>query len=189
MSNTRFPVARRVRPLLVLAAVFVWTACGDGTSPTPEPPAFHGPYALDQWTATSILDGTTAITPATGEADTARFSYTVNLGNPAGGVSFRTASYSAVAANNGTVTLDWEYTGFHAFFATRAQLIVWAGTAGGQVDSVEIDQATGGGYSFSGSSAIAVEAGQPFGFTIGGSNFDSNSRLDGILKVFNFTAP
>ncbi|MGH9262075.1 MAG: hypothetical protein ACRD08_19630, partial [Acidimicrobiales bacterium] len=130
---------------------------------------------MDRWTASSFQGGATTIAPASGEADTAEFSYGVHLGNPGPGVSHRTASFQATAARSGTVTLDWVYRGYHAFFLTNAVLVVFAETAAGRTEIVEIDQEAGGGFVLSGSTTIDVEAGRPFGVVIGGSNFDSDS--------------
>lgn len=51
------------------------------------------------------------------------------------------------------------------------------------------NQSTTGPRTISGSSAIWVEEGYDFGFILGGSNFDSNSKLSGTLTVSNFIAP
>jgi hypothetical protein len=181
------------RSLWLPAILAMVSACGDGngTGPGPNPvEGFRGPYALDQWTASGITGGSTSILPIVAETDTAWFAYTVNLGNPGQGVSHRTATFSATAARSGTVTLDWQYTGYHAFFLTNATLVAFAAHASGApTEVVEINQEAPGGFSFSGSTTIDVEAGQTFGVTIGGRNFDSDSRLNGTLKVFNFSAP
>ncbi len=189
MWNTR----NLARWLWLPAVLALASACGDGnsTSPAPNPiEGFRGPYALDQWMVSGITGGTTSILPNAAETDTAWFAYSVNLGNPSSGVSFRTATFSATAPRSGTVTLDWQYTGYHAFFSTNATLMAFAAHASGApTEVVEINQEASGGFSFSGSTRIDVEAGQTFGVTIGGRNFDSNSRLEGTLKVFNFVAP
>ena len=189
MWNISYTIGPRSRWLGLLAAILALPACGDDGNGPSGPEGFRGPYTLDNWTASGITGGTTSITPAAGAADTARFSYLVDLGNPGNGVSFRTATYSVPAAHSGTVTFDWVYTGYHAFFATRAYLVVYAQTSSGTTEIPLIDDVASGGFSFNGTATIEVEAGLPFGVTIGGSNFDSDSELDGTLKVFNFDAP
>ena len=179
------------RSLWLPAVVAVVAACGDGNGTGPNPVAgFRGPYSLDQWTVTGITGGSTGMRPIVAETDTAWFEYAVNLGNPGDGVSFRTATFSVTAAHGGTVRFDWQYTGYHAFFQTNATMVAFAErAAGGRAEVVAVNQSAGGGFSFSGSTTIGVEAGKPFGVTIGGKNFDSDSRLNGTLKVFNFRAP
>jgi len=136
------------------------------------------------------MGGATSLSPPTGEASEADFSYNVDLGNPAGGVSQRTATLSIVAPESGSVSFDWVYTGFHAFSNVNARLTVFAERAAGTTTIVEIDQDAGGNsFSFSGSSTIQVEAGMKFGIIVGGSNFDSNSKLRGTLTISNLNAP
>src|SRR5262249_60600897 len=85
-------------------------------------PGFVGPYELESWTSSGITGGSTTITPSSGPATSAQFSYNVNLGNPGGGVTFRTATFSTTAAASGTVSLNYDYAGFHAFFMTNQTL-------------------------------------------------------------------
>jgi hypothetical protein len=173
---------------LAIGALAV-SGCSDSTGPATG--GFRGSYAMGNWVASSIFGGTTAITPAAGETDTAKFSYTVNLGNPASGVSFRTATYSTTAAASGPVQFDWRYTGYHAFFQVDGTFEVFAATSATDTTFVgEVNQDVGGqSFSLTGSATIQVVAGQKFGVIIGGSNSDSDSRLIGTLAVFNFKAP
>lgn len=109
--------------------------------------------------------------------------------DPAG---FGTNSWdlSSTANEDGTITLFYEYTGFHAFF----QVTVFAeafvtGTSGtttvplindGPVDCCTAPSA---GFTYSGQVTLSVEAGDTFGFRFGGSNGDSNNQLAGTFTV------
>jgi uncharacterized protein YjdB len=141
------------------------------------------------WTSSGIAGGTTTIDPVNGDTESVTLGYNVNLGNPGGGVSLRTATFSTVATGTGTVSLDWTYAGYHAFFQVNARLTVFAETAAGTTTIVEIDQAAGGGFNFAGSTSIDVEAGRNFGIIVGGSNNDSDSRLQGSVVMTNFSGP
>ena len=116
---------------------------------------FTGAYQADNWSGTrmcgaacwttpGITGGTTTIDPAEGASEPLTLSYDVDLGNPGSGVSQRTATFSAIATGTGTVSFDWAYTGFHAFFQANAELTVFAETGGGTTEIVEVDEAAGG---------------------------------------------
>jgi MYXO-CTERM domain-containing protein len=145
---------------------------------------FVGPYEMQNWSSSGITDGTTSISPGSGPTDTADFGYMVNLGSPGPGVSPRTTDFTVIAAATGIVTFDYTYSGFHSFFATQAQFF----TIGDTIDLIE-DFAPFGNFSVSGSATINVTEGSPFGFRVGGRNFDSNSQLNGTLTITNFFAP
>jgi hypothetical protein len=159
------------------------------------PPAqtgFVGAYESRNWSAAGILEGTTQIAPLCGSSTTADFSYGVNLGNPGGGVSFRTATFSNVAPASGNVTFDWEYTGFHAFFAAEIYFEVFAETSTGRQTQLVIPAGTPGGGGFTQTGTVAnwpIEEGMEWGVVIGGSNFDTNSVLRGTLTISNLDAP
>ena len=146
--------------------------------------AFTGPYAPGQWSTTGIQDGTTAID----FTSSLSLSYHVDL-RPVGlPVSFRTAEFSAVASQSSTFTVDWDYSGFHAFFAADATLQLFADTSQGRVVVHLVPQGTpaGGGFAFSGQNAsIQIEAGMPFGIIVGGQNFDTDGRLIGTVILSN----
>ena len=140
------------------------------------------------WTSSGISGGTTSIEPGDGNSDQVALAYNVDLGNPGGGVSQRTATFSQLATATGEVSFDWAYTGFHAFFQVNAELTVFAERSGGTTTIVEVNQAAGGNsFSFSGSTTITVEAGRRFGIIVGGRNFDSNSRLRGTVEISNLS--
>jgi|GEM_PF-2945057 len=164
----------------------------DGTVTLTEfsrPLALDGAYAMDNWSSSGISEGTTEITPETGDAVVGSFAYAVDLGNPGSGVSFRTATFSAPAGGTGTVSFDYDYTGDHRFFQTQVYLEVFAETSDGTNSIVLVDEENGNGHSYSGSVSIAVEKGMEFGIIVGGGNFDSNSRIDGRVDISKFRGP
>ena len=182
-------VVRRLSVLLICVFTLGLAACSEagdltGTGPDqqivppppppPPPPAeagFVGPWAVTNWSKSAIAGGTTDIR---GWADELVMSYNVDLGVPGPGVSRRSATFQVVPRSSGTVRFDWEYTGFHAFFRSFADLRVRSGSA----INILVDSASSGGNSFTfrGSTSIAVTQGQPLQFQMGGENFDSNSR-------------
>lgn len=164
---------------------------GDGTFGVP---TFQGPYQLQNWTATASNGGATSITPSSGPASSASFAYNINLGG--GGVSFRTWTFQTTAAGNGPISFQWHYTGFHAFFAVRALFQAFAGSAAGNSvitlynpPQQNCCSTPSAGFDVQGTATINVNQGFPFGFIVGGSNFDSNSQLNGTLTISNFSAP
>jgi hypothetical protein len=146
---------------------------------------FTGAYAMQNWSQSGIADGDTSQNPASGATDEAVFGYTVTLPNGSG-VSQRTADFTL---NNslvtGSVTFDYVYTGNHRYFQAAAE---FSTVYGGSVLSVVVNSPTSGGFNFSGSASLIAQAGQSFGFRIGGNNNDSNSHIDGTLTITNFRA-
>jgi hypothetical protein len=172
------------------------TACGDD-SPTapgdsaPSNTGFTGPYSLSNWENTGITDGTTNVGPGDNPKQHASFGYDVNLGDRTGlGISDRYVTFHTEAAASGTVTIEWEYTGYHAFYQTRAHLEFHAARSGeDDVKVSEVSGPAGGGFSFSGSTSFEVEEGEDFGFTLGGGHFDRDGRLRGTLTINRLVAP
>jgi len=153
---------------------------------------FEGPYEMQNWGSSGIPEGTTSITPSSGPTASAEFGYYVFLGYPAGGVGYRTATFYTTAAYTGSISFDWEYYFFHAWFDVYADLYVFADGPSGTT-TIHLVDFYNWGYTgpqtFTGSSTIWVESGYNFGFIVGGSNYDSNSILQGTLTINNFIMP
>ena len=86
--------------------------------------------------------------------------------------------------------------GFHAFFQVTAHLeayVIHAGvtTTTSLVNDGPVDCCTppSGGFHYTGSVDLSVQAGDEYGFRFGGQNFDSNETLQGTFTVFNTSAP
>ncbi|MEQ8316081.1 MAG: GC-type dockerin domain-anchored protein [Phycisphaerales bacterium] len=150
---------------------------------------FSGPYEAQLWQDTGIFEGVTTISPDTGLTDTLTFGYDVDLGNPGPGVPFRTTTFSIEADKSGTISFDYDYSGFHGFASTEVYLEVFAETSDGVTSIVIVDQPDGGGFQYTGSVEIDVEAGMDFGIIVGGGNFDSNSVINGEVELTNFSRP
>jgi hypothetical protein len=107
----------------------------------------------------------------------------------AGGVSGRSASFSAVAPCSGIASFDWAYNGYHAFFQAFTSLEVFSELACGEaVQTLVPNMSVAGTFTFSGVVTIPVEAGAAFGVRVSGGNFDADSRIIGTVRLFNFTA-
>lgn len=183
--------------MFLLSGALGLVGCGDDDPAGPgEPPTNTGftlGYELANWSSSGITGGTTnmALVAGTREEE-AHFTYSVNLGNPGTGVSARVATFSVPATKSGTVTVAWTYTGYHAFYAAYAQLTFFASQGDGVEPQVVVgvpSQAAGGGFGFSGTTTLTVVEGEDFGFTVGGSNYDSDSRLNGDLHITRMTTP
>jgi hypothetical protein len=170
-----------------------WTATasnGGTTSVTPN--------CLDTVTVTDAAGGSSSANfqvGSTPSSSCAAFGYAIDLNNPPGsgqggsGIPARTWSFQSTAATSGTLTFNWQYVGFHSFFEVTALLQVFAGQ-----NTITLYQpaqqncctSPSGGFNVSGTGSIAITAGTPFGFTVGGSNGDLDAVLSGTLFITNF---
>jgi len=164
---------------LRLAALSALCACVAAAG-TPRAVAAPTPWTgSGTGTATVLSDGTLA---------PPKFSY--DYVNPCNCGASGNWTFSTTAAASGFVTLPWTYTGLHAFFEVRVHLeafVVHGATTtvttladGGPAICCTPPSA---GFTYSGTTILAVQAGDTYGFRMSGSNFDSNSILRGTLTV------
>lgn len=179
--------------LFASMAILVIFACSDDDKSVVAPPApppavdlFSGAYAMENWTNSGILEGTTSIDPASGEPTTATFSYNVANGNCISGISFRTTTFEVPVPTSGVVTFDWVYTGFHAWYQANAFLRFFAD--GKELLAVN-RQTVSGSFTLSGSATITVSGPGTFGIEIGGKNYDTDCTLRGTLTITNTPTP
>ncbi|HJS84396.1 MAG TPA: PEP-CTERM sorting domain-containing protein [Acetobacteraceae bacterium] len=100
--------------------------------------------------------------------------------------SGETWTFSAVATQSGPVTLTYDDTGFYAFFNVTHSLTAFDGTSSQTLVSAgpaNCCSAPSGGFDYSGQVTLNLTAGQAYGFTIAGRNFDSSSVLGGTLTI------
>ncbi len=99
-------------------------------------------------------------------------------------------SFSTVASSTRTVNLAWTYAGFHSFFRVTVGLDAFV-THGATTTTTSLVNAgpvncctpPSGGFSYSGTTSLSVQAGDTYGFAMRGSNFDSIETLQGTLTV------
>lgn len=148
----------------------------------------HDAYAAPIWSASG--PGTVTVTnPDQGINGQAQFTYSINLGG--GGVPTKTWTFETTAAQTGPVTLDYTWSGYHAYYQVTTFLnkLDSTGTTGlVHQGPVNCCTSPSGGFSYIGSVTFNAVAGQTYGFTLGGSNYDSDSRLLGTFTVKS-TAP
>ena len=112
------------------------------------------------------------------------FTYSLN---PVGNPPTRTWDFTTVANSTGALTLDYDYSGLHAWFQVTAFLkaIVNGATVATLVNDGPVNCCTppSNGFTYTGSFTFNVIAGDTYGFQFGGSNGDSNNFLQGTLEV------
>jgi hypothetical protein len=171
--------------LLVLAAIT--GACADANvvgPDTPDQPSFASAPATAAATAWNASGPGTVTVVSDGTSGDAAMSY--DLQGPAVW-SPQSWEFETTAAQAGTVTLPWSYTGFHAFFQVRVELyaVVNGVVVGTLVNAGPANCCTApsAGFSYSGTHTFTVNAGDTYGFRFGGQNFDSDTRLNGTFTV------
>ena len=153
------------------------------------PADLDGPYELQNWTDSGIPDGTTSIDPVSGPATTATFAYSVRLSSAPDGVSERYATFSTRAADDGYVSFDVDWDGFHSWFQAYGRILVFADGPGGREEAVLHADAVWGSFGRSKQDiAIQIHDGYSFGIVVGGSNFDVAGVLEGAVEVSDFHA-
>jgi CSLREA domain-containing protein len=100
--------------------------------------------------------------------------------------------FKTTASAPGTITLDWNYRGHHAFFQVQAGLTAFVNSGGSDVQTVTLVSAgptdcctePSGGFSYSGRVVLNITApGDTYGFRMTGSNSDLNASLEGTLSL------
>jgi hypothetical protein len=98
--------------------------------------------------------------------------------------------FSTVAASTRVVQLAWTYSGFHSFFRVRVGLDAFV-THGATTTTTPLVNAgpvncctpPSGGFTYSGTTSLSVQAGDTYGFAMRGSNSDTAKTLRGTLRV------
>ncbi|MGD7651652.1 MAG: choice-of-anchor Q domain-containing protein [Verrucomicrobiales bacterium] len=149
---------------------------------------FVGPYELQNFTKSAFeniyASGSTTMTPSSGSSASAEFGYSIF---DALGVEPTLGTFSATAAQSGTVRFDYDYSGFHAYYLAYAEFEV---LVNGEVVLDIVDhESVSGSFEFTGSRSFTVNAGDVFAFRVGGQHGDSNGNLNGTLSLSNFFAP
>ncbi len=137
----------------------------------------------------------TFLAAGNGATGPAQFTYDVLDADPfvGNGESGEWTFYTTAAAT-GTMNVPWRYTGFHAFFQVTVGLEAFVIRNADEVISNQSLVATGpancctppsSGFDYSGAVTFDVEAGDIYGFTLTGSNGDSNETLRGELLLGN----
>jgi hypothetical protein len=178
--------ARKISVTFLFALAAVTGACSDAgvTGPVaPEQPALAKATspARAPWTAAG--PGAVALV-ADGTTGDAVMSYEMH---GSGVWSPQTWAFTTTAAQAGTVSLPWSYTGFHSFFQVRVRLyaVVNNTVVGTLVNDGPVNCCSqpSGGFSYHGTHTFTVQPGDTYGFRFGGQNFDSNDVLSGRFTV------
>lgn len=101
-----------------------------------------------------------------------------------------TWTFSTVATAAGTVTLPYDYFGFYAFFQVRASLSSFITHSSVTTPTTLVStgpsnccSAPSNGFNYTGTVSFIVQPGDTYGFTLGGSNGDSNHTLQATLDL------
>jgi len=181
----------RLQPLLVASRLGL-LLIGTSFHGNAQSIGFTEGFEIANWDKTEILasgqtvsDGVTTMAELDGGAPAQSAEFTYNVSLAGGGVSNRTADFTITVANNSEITFDWELTGMHAWWQAMAEFRI---IVNGVVLESPVDLAsTSGDFFFSGiDQKVSLQAGDTFGFRIGGQNFDSTSIIRGALTVSNF---
>ena len=129
-------------------------------------------------------------------AGPAQFTYGANDGDPNGGAGSPSSEwiFYTTAEAAGTIDIPWRWTGFHGWAGVTVRLEAFVVRDGDlEVFSDQLVLAgpqscdpciePSGGFDYDGDVSFPVQAGDIYGFTISGSNGDSNASLRGQLVL------
>lgn len=145
----------------------------------------HAAPERTAWTASGPSGSYTL--DSDGTSSTAQFSYNLE---PAGNTVTRTWSMMTTATQDGSVTVEYEWVGSHAWCdaVTLLNQVVESGSA--RTSTPIIDEGPNcsgmppnGNFSYSDTVTFDVAAGDTYGFELGGSNRDLNNFLRGTLRI------
>ena len=163
---------------MTTAALTALTFAGIAGAQTLE---LEGPYAPSRWSDTGIAEGTTQV------RETVELFYDVTDSNPADGVSFRTAEYSAIANASGQIILAYDARFRHATFSRRFFLMAFQAGPNGIETIPLVDMTDPAGSDlpaeYGGTVTLNVTAGFKYGFTFGGAHFNNTTQLNGNLVL------
>jgi parallel beta-helix repeat protein len=157
-----------------------------GAPPPPPPPA--GWVAAGNGIVTLLNDGLVGGTPQM----TYQYNGDGHNGTIGGDGPYSGAwTFSTVATAAGPVHLDWEWTGFHSYFASQARLEVFINRGGGDVSVTQLLQVGPTfdchepctGFTYNGATVPVVQVGDTYGFRLYGSHFDAGEVLQGTFGV------
>jgi hypothetical protein len=98
---------------------------------------------------------------------------------------------STTPSSTGTITFDWDNSGNYWHYQVTESLVLFAYNASG-VEQFYTLSANGpenccitpsGGFDYTGVDTVSVNAGEPWGFIISGSNYDSTDIMYGTLTI------
>ena len=138
------------------------------------------------WTGAG--DGSTNVV-SDGTSGPAVFSYSL-FGNPCCGVPAGNWTFSTVASSTGTVNLKWKYEGYNAYYEVIVGLDAYVTHAATTTTTplvhdgpVNCCTPPSGGFSYTGTVSLSVQAGDTYVFAMYGHNYDSDAQLTGTLTV------
>jgi hypothetical protein len=144
------------------------------------------PLPPSSWTATG--DGVVALANDGLAGGTPRMTYA----NNGFGIFNGAWTVSTVAASNGAVRLDWEWSGFHSYCLASVQLVAFVNRNGVDVFTSPLLQLTdncvgaqnpSASFDFAGGMPLSVQANDRFGFRLAGSHNDGTYVMEGAFGV------
>lgn len=145
------------------------------------------PMPGDTWTFSG--PGSTYMSTATGGME-ANYNHTI----PAWSYDFQTWTWQAstTATQSGTMTFDWRYTGFNAWFAGTASLEAFAVQPDGSEQVVQLQPTTGTWETFfwEGNGSLTVHQGKAWGYRMKAYHYDGTRVWNGAMDIqmTSFTA-
>ena len=88
----------------------------------------------------------------------------------------QTWEFSAIAPYTGTLSFDWDYSGFHAWYRAYFNVAAFTTLTNGRTNKVLINQNGFGPLVKNGTVSFQIEKGKKFGFTIQGKNLALHSH-------------
>ena len=100
-----------------------------------------------------------------------------------------TAQFVNTATEDGAVTFSWAFNGNHSWYDATATMNIFVTHGSATNNFSAYDGNVSGQFSFTGSYTVDLKAGDQWGITVGGSNYDSSLFLHGVVTLTGTPVP
>jgi hypothetical protein len=99
-------------------------------------------------------------------------------------------TFTNTATANQTLTFNWENSGNFSWFETSDVVTAYSyNSTGGETVDTLVSNSPSGNFDELGSETLTVYAGETYGFTITGSNYDYSQIMEGTFTISDPASP
>ena len=149
-------------------------------------------YVPADWTSDAFGNGSASVTSAAPGSISLNYDFDGNeamWNYPDEYSGYVTARFVNIATEDGPVTFNWAFDGNHSWYLATAMMNIFVTHGSATNNFSAYDGNVSGQFSFTGSYTVDLKAGDQWGITVGGSNFDSSLFLHGVVTLTGTPVP